>query len=52
MSDLTHLMSTIDLVTINVEIPRIDSGCSFGKDFNKLIYINLSNFFTPKSQSR
>ena len=30
----------IDLVAINVETPRIDSGCSLERELIKLIHIN------------
>ena len=38
--DPTHMMSMTDLVAIDVETPKIDSGCSFKKAFTKLIYMN------------
>ena len=38
--DLTHMMSMADPVAIGVEKPRIDSGCSFEKEFTELIYMN------------
>ena len=38
--DPTHMMSMTDLVAIDVETPKIDSGCSFNKEFTKLIYMN------------
>ena len=38
--DPTHMMSTADLVAINIETLRIDNGCSFEKEFTKLIHIN------------
>ena len=31
VSDLTHMMSIVDLVTISVETLKIDSGCSLEK---------------------
>ena len=37
--DLTHIMSISDLVAIDVEILRIDSGCSLEKIFIELIHI-------------
>ena len=40
MSNLTHIMSMHDLVAINVETQRIDSGCSLEKEFTKLICMN------------
>ena len=39
-SNLTHMMSMTDLVAIDVETLRIDSGCSLEKKFIKLIYMN------------
>ena len=41
LSDLTHIMSMANHVAIGVEIFRIDSGCSLGKEFTELIYRNL-----------
>ena len=38
--DLTHTMSIVDPVTIDVETLRIDSGCSLEKEFIELIYMN------------
>ena len=32
LSDLTHMMSIVDLVVINVETLRINNGCSFEKE--------------------
>ena len=40
LSDLTHMMSMVDLVVISVETPRIDSGCSSKKEFTELICMN------------
>ena len=40
LSDLTHMMSIADLIAINVEILKIDSRCSFKKEFTKLIRLN------------
>ena len=40
LSNLTHLMSMVDLVVIRIETPRIDSGCFLGKEFIKLIRMN------------
>ena len=31
----------IDIVAIDIEIPRIDNGCSLEKDFTRLICMNL-----------
>ena len=33
LPDSTHMMSMDDLVAISVETLRIDSGCSFEKEF-------------------
>ena len=38
--DLTHMMSMVDLVTINAETLRIDSACSLEKQFVELIHMN------------
>ena len=38
--DLTHIMSMADLMAIDVETPRIDSGCSLEKEFTELIRMN------------
>ena len=40
VSNTTHMMSMVDPVAIGVETLRIDSGCSFEKDFTELIHIN------------
>ena len=40
ISHSTHIMSMADLVTIGVETPKIDSGCSLEKDFFEFIDIN------------
>ena len=37
---LNLLKDVVDLMSINMKIPRIDSGCSLGKEFIKLISIN------------
>ena len=37
---MTHMMSMIDLVAIDVETIRIDSGCSLENEFSKLINMN------------
>ena len=37
LSNPTHTMSMVDLVAIGVETLRIDSGCSFEKEFIELI---------------
>ena len=39
--DLTHMMRMTDPLTISVEKPMIDSGCSLEKEFTKLIHMNL-----------
>ena len=39
--DLTHVMSMADPVAISVETVRIESGCSFEREFTELIYMNL-----------
>ena len=36
LSDSTHMMRMIDLVSICVETLRIDSGCTLKKEFTKL----------------
>ena len=40
LSEITHLMSMANHVAIDVETPRIDSGCSLEKEFTKLIPMN------------
>ena len=40
LSYLTHMMSMADPMAINVETPRIDSGCSLEKELTELIYMN------------
>ena len=35
--DLTHMMSAVDPVAIDVHTPRIDSKCSLEKELNELI---------------
>ena len=40
LSDLTHMMSMADPVAIDVETPKIDSGCSLEKEFTALISMN------------
>ena len=39
-SDLTRMIKIADLEAIDVETPRIDSGCSLENEFNELIPIN------------
>ena len=41
LSDLTHMISMVDHVTIGVKTPKIDSGCSLEKEFTKLISVNF-----------
>ena len=41
LSDPTHTMNMIGPISINVEILRIDSGCSLEKEFTKWIHINI-----------
>ena len=38
--DTTHMMSMVDLVSIDVETVRIDSGCTSEKEFTRLIHMN------------
>ena len=38
---MTHTISIVDLMALSVETPRIDSGCSWDKEFIKLMYMNL-----------
>ena len=40
LSNLTHMMSMVDLIAIGVETLRIDSGCSLEKEFTELIRMN------------
>ena len=37
LSNPTHMMNMVDPIAISVETLRIDSGCSFEKEFIKLI---------------
>ena len=39
LSNLTHMMSMVNPLSINVETPKIDNGCSLKKEFTKLINI-------------
>ena len=50
LSDLTHMMSMTDLMTIGVETPMIDSRCSLEKEFTELINESL-NGIMPNFQS-
>ena len=40
LSNLSHMMSMVDPIAINVETLRIDSGCSLEKEFTELIRMN------------
>ena len=40
LSNPTHIMSMADPIAIDVEILRIDSGCSLEKEFTELICMN------------
>ena len=40
LSDLTYMISIVDFVAIGVETPRIESGCSWEKEFIELIHMN------------
>ena len=40
LSNLTYMMSMIDLVAVSLETLKIDSVCSFEKDFTILILMN------------
>ena len=40
LSNPTHMMSMVDLITIGVETLRIDSGCFLEKEFTELIRMN------------
>ena len=39
LSDLTYMMSIVDLVAIGVKTSMIDSGCSLKKEFIELIHM-------------
>ena len=41
LSDLTHMMTTTDLIAIDVELPRVDSRFYVEKELYELIYMNL-----------
>ena len=41
LSNMIHMMSMVDPITIDVETLRIDSGCSLEKDFIELVCINI-----------
>ena len=40
LSDLTYMMSIVDLMAIGVETPSIESGCFLEKEFIELIHMN------------
>ena len=40
LSDLTHMMSMVDPISIDVKTLTIDSRCSLEKGFIKLIHMN------------
>ena len=40
LSNLTHLMSMVDLLVICVETPRMENRCSLEKELIELIYMN------------
>ena len=40
LSNPTHMMSMVDPIAIGVETQRIDSGCSYEKEFTELIRMN------------
>ena len=40
LPNLTHMMSITDLIVINAEKSKIDSGCSLEKEFTKFIGMN------------
>ena len=40
LSNPTHMMSMVDLVTIGVETQMIDSWCSLEQEFTELIRMN------------
>ena len=42
LSNLTHMISMNDHISIGVETRRIDSGCSLEKEFSELIRMNPS----------
>ena len=51
LSDLTHMMSKVDLIAIGVETLSIDSECSLDKEFTKLIRVNLGMVIISNCQS-
>ena len=43
--DMTHILSTVDLVAIGVDTLTIDSGCSLEKEFIELMMVfEVDNF--------
>ena len=40
ISNLTHMMSMVDLMVIGVETLRINNGCSLQKEFTELTHMN------------
>ena len=40
-SNLSYTRSMVDLMAFSVETPKIDSGCSWIKEFTELIHMNL-----------
>ena len=38
--DMTVMMNMTNLITINVETPRINSECSVAKEFTELAHMN------------
>ena len=40
LSDWTHMMRKANLIAIDLETPRINSGCSLVKEFSELIHLN------------
>ena len=42
LSYLTHMMSMIDHVTINVETPTVDNECYLEKELTEFIHTNPS----------
>ena len=51
LSNPTHMMNMADPATIGVETLRIDSECSFEKEFTELILMNPLMVITPNCQS-
>ena len=40
LSNLTHMMTIVNPMTISEETPKIDSGCSLKKELIELIHMN------------